>query len=230
MTTAAQVKKMVQPVLDRHSDIALVGRYIFLKPIHHFARAILVGRTAYKDQIQPRWAIVHLFEVQSFVPLDWGEFLANERSNLRGLWLMSQADIATALVEAIEEQALPRLRAITTLDDYLTFVSQHLFRHKLFDWPHCKVIVDVALGDLDSARSICGAHGQRWSVDDPEHDEDGKAKFRRVRELCGRLSIEDRPGLAQLLHQWEAETVRNLKIEHLWEPTPFPLELQLQGR
>jgi hypothetical protein len=37
----------------------------------------------------------------------------------------------------------------------------------------------------------------------------------------------DRAGLARLLHSWEAETVKNFKIEHLWEPTPFPLELQM---
>lgn len=89
MTTAAQVEKMVRPVLERHSDLALVGRYIFLKPIHHFARAILIGRTAYAEEFEPRWAVVHLFEVQSFFPLDWGELLANERTRRRGLWLMS---------------------------------------------------------------------------------------------------------------------------------------------
>ncbi len=31
--------------------------------------------------------------------------------------------------------------------------------------------------------------------------------------------------MAKLLHEWEAQTVRNLKIEHLWEPTPFPLDM-----
>jgi hypothetical protein len=29
-----------------------------------------------------------------------------------------------------------------------------MFGPKLFEWPHCKIIVDVALGDFDSARSI----------------------------------------------------------------------------
>jgi hypothetical protein len=35
----------------------------------------------------------------------------------------------------------------------------------------------------------------------------------------------DRAGLARLLHEWEAYTVKNFKIEHLGEPTPFPLKL-----
>ena len=50
--------------------------------------------------------------------------------------------------------------------------------------------------------------------------------LRRLRELCARLMADDRAGLARLLHEWEAQTVKNFKIEHLWEPTPFPLELQ----
>jgi hypothetical protein len=73
------------------------------------------------------------------------------------------------------------LRAIKTLDDYLAFVSQHMFRHQLFDWPQCKIIVDVALGDFDSARSICKENLQRWSIDRPNYDEDDRAENRRLR-------------------------------------------------
>ncbi|MFY9827825.1 MAG: hypothetical protein WAK69_04285 [Rhodoplanes sp.] len=223
MTTVAQVKKMVRPVLERHADLALVGRWIFVKPIYHFARAVLIDRTAYAEEFEPRWAVLHLFETQKFFSLSWGEFLANERSRRRGLWFMSDPDVELSLIEAIEQQALPKLRAIQTLDDYLAFVSRHMFRHQLFDWPQCKIIIDVALGDLDAARSICKENMHRWSVDQPHHDEDSKAKYRRLRELCARLA-DDRAGLAQLLHEWEVCTVKNFKIEHLWEPTPFPLE------
>ena len=57
MTTAAQVKKMVQPVLARHPDLALVGRWIYVKPVHHFARAVLIGRTAYAEEFEPQWVL-----------------------------------------------------------------------------------------------------------------------------------------------------------------------------
>lgn len=71
--------------------------------------------------------VVHLFEAQKFFPLDWGEFLANERSRRRGLWFMSDPDVERSLIEAIEQQALPKLRAIKTLDDYLALVSHTCF-------------------------------------------------------------------------------------------------------
>jgi hypothetical protein len=226
VTTAAQIKKMVRPLLERHADLILVGRWIYLKPVHHFARAVLIDRTAYAEEFEPRWAVIHLFQAHASFTLDWGEFIANERSRRRGLWFMSDPQVELALIEGIEQQALPRLRAIKTLDDYVTYVSQHFFRHKLFDWLECKVIVDVALGNLDSARSICNAKMPAWSVDRLDYDEAARAEYRRVVELCTYLASDDRAGLARLLHEWAAHTVRNLKIGHLWEPTPFPLEMK----
>jgi hypothetical protein len=227
MTTAAQVKKMVRPLLERHPDLALVGRWIFVKPVHHFARAVLIDRMLNPEKFRPRWAVVHLFEARNFSPLDWGDWLYNESSPTPGSWKITDANISQALIDQIERRALPQLRAIKALDDYLAFVSQHMFGPKLFDWPHCKIIVDVALGNLEAARAICEQNIQRWSnwSDDPDLDEDGKAKFRRVCELCAKLADDDRAGLARLLHEWEAYTVKNFKIEHLWEPTPFPLKM-----
>ncbi|MFY9827824.1 MAG: hypothetical protein WAK69_04280 [Rhodoplanes sp.] len=224
MTTAAQVKKLVRPLLERRADLTLVGRWIFVKPVHHFARAVLIDRMLNPDKFRPQWAVRHLFEARKSFPLDWGEWLYNESSPAPGSWKITDPDISSALINAIEQQALPRLHAIKTLDDYLAFVSRHMFRHKLFDWPQCKIIVDVALGDLDAARALCKNYLPRWSVDQPNYDEDDRAENRRLRELCARLAENDRAGLAQLLHEWEAYTVKNFKIEHLWEPSPFPLE------
>ncbi|RAI45794.1 hypothetical protein CH341_01985 [Rhodoplanes roseus] len=138
---------------------------------------------------------------------------------------MTDADLALAMTEAIETHALPVLRRIVSLDDYLAFVSRHYFRHKLFDWPHVKIVIEVALGNLDAARALRDENVDRFR-DDPAYDEEGRAKYQRIRELCARLEADDRSGLAALLHEWEAITVKNLKIETLWEPTPFPPELE----
>ena len=39
MTTIAQVRQVVKPLLERHADLALLGRYLLIKPVHHFTRA-----------------------------------------------------------------------------------------------------------------------------------------------------------------------------------------------
>lgn len=84
MTTVAQVKKMVQPLLARHTDLALVGRWIYLKPVHNIARAVLIDRMLNPEKFRPQWAVVHLFQARKSFPLNWGEWLYNESSPAPG--------------------------------------------------------------------------------------------------------------------------------------------------
>lgn len=230
MTTVAQVRKMVKPLLERHSDLALVGRWIFVKPVHHFARAVLIDRYSNPLSFNPCWAVVHLFEWQRFFPLSWGEPLCNEASARPGVWLLSEPGVDAALHAEIEGKALSALRAIETLDDFLAYVSNHYFRHHLYEWASTRIIVETALGDLEAARATAAENLAQWSQPDPECDEEDRAECARLCTLCARLKADDRAGLAQLLHEWEAATVRNLKIEHIWQPTPFPLELAAGNR
>jgi hypothetical protein len=46
----------------------------------------------------------------------------------------------------------------------------------------------------------------------------------RCKELLRRLAAGDRHGVAQVLHECEAESVKQLKLEEFWERTPFPIE------
>ena len=84
-------------------------------------------------------------------------------------------------------------------------------------YPWSRIILDVALGDLDHARAIAAAQVKQWSTDDPYYDDNARAEYARLVDLCALLAADDRPGLIRLLHEWEAATVRNLKIEHIWE-------------
>ena len=65
-----------------------------------------------------------------------GEF---SRGRQVGIWRTFDPDVELSLIEAIEEQALPTLRAMTTLDDFLAFVSQHYFRHQVRFQRSCSV-------------------------------------------------------------------------------------------
>lgn len=225
MTTAAQVKKLVQPLLDQNSDLAWVGRKIYLKPVYHFARAILIDRILDPDGFQPQSGAAHLFDVWDGLPLNWSEWLRKKSGPMPGSWQMQDPDVGRMLIETIEADALPYLRAMTSLDDYLAHTSRFGGRDLLVK-PTARIIVDVAMGDLEKARHTWESQRELWSVDKPSYDEEDKAMLRRLRQVGALLGADDRIGLARLLHTWEAQTVKNLKIEHLWEPTPFPLELQ----
>lgn len=223
MTTAAQIKRLVKPLLERNDDLTLIGPWIILNPVQHVARAILIDRTGEAKRFRPKWGVVDLVEPLEIFPFNWGDRFGHPTHRL---WEWTDPTIQAAFIEAVERDVLPLLRPIQTLDDFVTFASsQERFPLTFFHGYHFrKVVVDAARGELDSARSICAelASGRtRWSMPLMREKVEGITK-----RICPLLTADDRPGLVQLLREWEAYSVKNLGLEALWESTPFPLELQ----
>ena len=222
MTTISQVKKAVQPLLQRNHDLALVGRLVVLKPVHHILRGVYIDRSSIPDEFMPTWAVIFLFEPQASFSFNWGGRLYNPSP---GFWDVKNPATPEEISARIEQVALPILRPIQTIDDFVAFASKERFPHDCLDlFKDRKVYVDVARGDFESAREHCAR-----AIDAAE-----TAKIDWVREVSGRiaktlcplLAANDRAGLTRLLHDIEAQSVKDLKLEKLWEPTPFPLELQ----
>jgi len=208
MTTAAQVKRLVRPLLQRNPDLALVGRWVVVKPVHHVLRAISIGRSSDPKSFVPTCAANFLFQPNARLHFFWG-------TRIEGGWDVDVPELAEKLADAIEREALPSLRSITAIDDFVRFA------HGAWPEDH-KPYVDVALGDFKAAQSMCdffaGLNGH-YGIRQEECEN-------VVRELCPRIAANDRRGLAQLLHAYEAASVKQLKLEKYWEPTPFPIELQ----
>jgi hypothetical protein len=221
MTTVAHVKQVVQPLLQRNPDLVLVGRRVFIKPVRHILRGITLMRSINPSLFIPAWAVVFMFEPRGGFSLNWGERI------YKVTWDVTNLDLPTKMCEAIEEQALPLLRPIETIDDFVGFATKERFRDTYLDlYEHRKIFVDIARGDLDSARSICEymatGHAERRYLPmkmDEEYD-------RITKELCPLIAKNDRAGLARLLHKYEESSVRAMKLEKYWEPTPFPIELK----
>lgn len=79
MTTAAQIKKLLRPVVDRYDDLTLVGRWIILKPVRHLARGIVIDNTGEAKRFRPFWAVIDLCEPLERFPLNWGEMYDRTR-------------------------------------------------------------------------------------------------------------------------------------------------------
>ena len=221
MTTVAQVKQAVQPLLQRNPDLVLVGRRVFIKPVRHILRGISLMRSINPSLFIPAWAVVFLFEPRDGFSLNWGERI------YKVTWDVTNPDLPAKMCEAIEEQALPLLRPIESIDDFVGFATEERFCHTHLDlYEHRKIFVDIARGDLDSAQSICEYmatdHAKRKYLPlkmDEEYN-------RITKELCPLIAKRDRAGLARLLHKYEEGSVRAMKLEKYWEPTPFPIELK----
>jgi len=217
MTTARQVKKLVEPLLARHSELALVGRLIVLKPVHHIVRGVLIGRTGSAKQCQPRWLATYLFAKLDYVPVGDGELLHRPD----GHWEWSDPGLPNDLIEVVERDALPRLHALATLQDFLNFTLPNDLGELRF-YRAMQSLFLIAMGDLDEARDIINTEKQAGDFWTPRLDRLGLKE--KLFELGDRLGPEDRAKLANLLHDWEAYTVEKLKLNPVWERTPFPLE------
>lgn len=224
MTTAAQIRKLVKPLLERHSDLFLSGQWIYIKPVRHIARAILIDRTGEASRFRPRWAVIFLCEpsTKSF-GLNWGGMLYNPSPDT-GLWKWDAPSLQDDLFAVVENAALPLLRPVETLDDFAAFASRERFPStSLEGYDLRKIVVDVARGDFESARSISArllSGRSRWSTSE---------NFELItKTLCPLLAANDIAGMVRLLREWEAYTVRQLKLEAIWERTPFPVERLLQ--
>jgi hypothetical protein len=129
------------------------------------------------------------------------------------------------LHRAIEDDGIGHLKPLETLEGFVEHANSDGFRNnqiRLFLWRQAKIA--AAMGNLDEARDLSArlASGRTmWNSPDfvPEV---GLV----VGELYPLLLAADIPAIAGLLRSWEADTARNLKIESIWEPTPFPLERQ----
>jgi hypothetical protein len=221
MTTVAQVKQAVRPLLERNSDLALVGRLIVIKPVLHLLRGVYFAGSIDHNAFTPTWLVVPMFRHGAHVVFNWGARLYN-RSH--GPWDIRNPATPRVMCEEIERHALPFVRSVQTVDDFANFASRERFREQCLENHRIrKIVIDIARGDFDSALAICAQFPREHPAAPSPFYEDHDAILPVLRPM---LEAGDRAGLARVLHQWEADSIRACKLEKLWEPTPFPFELQ----
>ncbi|GAB5507463.1 MAG: hypothetical protein Rhirs2KO_26260 [Rhizobiaceae bacterium] len=212
----AKLAPLMRPLLERHADLEMRGRWIVVKPVRHVFRGIMLDRTSGAATTAVSSVVWHLFEFQTSIPLIWKQAFP---------WLdLSRSDQLESLFDGIERIFLPQLRAVQTVEDLVAYVDRHWARHRLFDTPETKVIVDAALGRLGEARAVADANIVRWSSNNRRWDDVDRQQMSCLANLHDCLVSGDIDAIARLLHEWEAATVKHNKLEGLWEPTPFPLE------
>jgi len=226
MASTVQIKKAIQPLLQRNPDIALIHRLIVITPVHHIQRGIYF-KSGSADNFDPYWTVNVLFAPQVLgFDMIWAQKV--RASPLRSGFYRYHSDVSELLCGQIERVALPLLRQVQTLDDFVSFNTAERFPLQSLDgFPYIKVYIDIARGDFDAALEICelmraeGKDSYRWL----ENIYDVITN-----KLYLMLKANDRVGLAQHLRDREQGGVKARGLAHLWEPTPFPLELQSSQR
>lgn len=224
MVTAADVRSYLKPLLDKHDDLALVGRLLVVKPVHHVLRGVLIDRTSSRDYVDPTWFLYHVFGPYPRTPLSYGERLYSRR--FKG-WRTTRPEIGASLCEEIEEVALPQLRSVFTLEEYVAAVPSTRGGHIWSIDSEQKSLIDLALGDLVSARRLCADKICNRPDPKPKEADVTKAEAAGAKLLCSLLAGDDIEAIVRTLHAWEATNIKALKLDTYWQPTPFPVEAML---
>jgi hypothetical protein len=226
LTTKSQIRDLVAPLLRRNPDLVLVDKVhrvmiTVVRPLQHLLRFVLVDRTGNADVFRPCWSLTLLFYKLDRLPIGGGAELYRSPRYRPALWWWSDPNVAQDFVEVVERDALPKLRAINTLHDYLDFIWPKDPAELKFYWG-TRLLLSFAMGDLDTARTLVAERPDEPILRTLNERKPGIVE--RLVALGMRLAPDDRAAIAEMLREWEDYSVAKLNLGAVWEPTPFPLD------
>jgi len=229
VTTRKQIRELAAPLLARNPDLVLEKDVILIRPIRHLFHFILIERTGNADTCDPRCATVLMFQRLNYFPIGMSRLIY--RPGPCGLWSWSDPTMIESFLQTAENEVLPKLRAIRTLEDYYYTVPSHDPRQLIYDWFKL-LLSSLALGWLDQARSLLEQNprvlGNEWGVEYVQWLDEREAGLgTRLLECGDGLGRDDRLRIAGYLHASEELSVRNLGLGKYWERTEFPIETNL---
>lgn len=246
MTTLVQIKKWTRPLLDADPNLVLVGRWLFLKPVRHILRGLLIDRTSAPEWSRMHYALIPLFEHphqqmgfrwsnqldlgRNTDPVFADEFMTKSRDVITEV--LSGGETVADFVSQIERDRFPSLRGLGAYD--------------LATFPREYCVILAALGDLDRSAALLAEVTRHEAAYRKQLSEAEAERVRRPRSSSAKYSIKwamgelavlehlgllkqvvdrrDRVAIGKLLREWERHNARLWGVEHLWEPTPFPVE------
>jgi hypothetical protein len=246
MTTAVEIKRWTRPIWQHRNDLAFLDRAVFLVPINHVVRAITFEGSSDKTDPRPLWHILLPFAPHRLPKRIWSGSFPVGRS--------TDAGFAERLVHQIRTKIDHELMPISSIEAFYDLTSldrkheapaglwkldKNVAHHAvvLAALGQLDKVADLALEAAETMEPIWKAHldyWQRLATRAPNNKENQRTvadlvrrleMYGELRRLAALAQAGDRAGIAELLHWWEARTVKAWHIEELWQPSPFPIEL-----
>ncbi len=205
-TRPADIKHYLKPLLQMRSDLVLVDRSLFIRPVRHLIRGVYFDRTSSK----------YLFRVWSNMrPLFSGRRDAHGEGDYvhDGAFETWQPHFEALLMDRMAEEILSKVGKVATLVDFAT-ASRNV---------RTAITAFVLAGESDKAVAYVEHQDDAWKTSGfagipREHKEHLEHVLKNVEATCAEC------------HANEAEAIKALKLEHVWEPAPFPVELPTDQR
>ena len=205
-TRPADIKRYLKPLLELRSDLVVVGRMLLIRPVRHLLRGAFFDRTSDK----------YRFSITGYVQPLYGhpDSLGCDTSFERAPNETWQPHFVPQLFDSLATDIFPRWGPVTTLDGFAAAL--------------------IAKGGTYTTPILCLALAGEWDraaehVERSEREVTGETEIAEIKEIWERLTT-DIDAVCANLHKREAETVKALKLERIWEPSPFPVELPASER
>jgi hypothetical protein len=204
-TRPADIKRYLKPLLDQRSDLVLVGRRLFIRPVRHLLRGAFLDPTGDKYSFRIWRCIMPLWMHPD------GIGFGNDRFGI--LWKVWKPHFEPLLLDSLKEDVFERVGQVTSIDGFD-------YEDPLGRRPMEMLTRLVLAGAWERAEEF---------VRQTEH---GKARDDYKRQFMEHWESlrSDIDGVCARLHAREAETVKALKLEAIWEPSPFPVEVPAAER
>ena len=236
MSSAPQIKRLANPLLQRHDNLIMVtGNIMAYLPVTHWSRYIRIHNRPKRGYFTVDWWVDTRFEPGHYAFISRsgacaliGRSLQYKPKGQTGLFEWDDPTMPGDFIDQVEARILPVFSSLDTLEKTIAHLRSH--QHNSFaEYPPWKTLMHVALGEISAAQaewqSVMHKYVPRTSVSDASSD----YVYEQWCLLTEPLMAGDRAALARLLHDWEATNISGTKLERYWRSTPFPLEQTLLG-
>jgi hypothetical protein len=203
-TRPADIKRYLKALLKQRSDLVVIDRMVLVRPVRHFLRGAFLDRTSDK----------YTFKVLPYLKPLWSpawrlEILGSIYS--RAVW---QPYFEPLLIDTLQHDIFMPLGTITTHDDLVGALSDRL---EFFTTRVCALVL---IGERERAEDC---------VRDLENSEYGRRCQDWIKSARDLLARNIREVCAEF-HANEAKAVKAMKLQSIWEPSPFPVEVPATER
>jgi hypothetical protein len=205
-TRPADIKRYLKPLLELRGDLVVVGRMLLIRPVRHLLRGAFFDRTSDKYRFSITGYVQPLYGSPISVGLD-----TSFKGAPNEVW---QPHFSAQLFDSLASDLFARWGPVTTLDG---FANALIAKDGIYRAP---ILCLVLAGEWERAAEY---------VERSEREVTHEREIDEIKKLWEHVTT-DIDGVCAKLHEWEAETVKALKLERIWEPSPFPVELPASER
>ena len=207
----ADIKRYLKPLLHERDDLVLVGRFLFIRPVRHLIRGAFFDHTGERVQLALQRSVKPLYHAPDGI--SFGSYVGTG-------WVVWQPHFRPLLMTRLARDVFARVGRITTFGDFAEYLSADEDRRHARAYQLERVTALQLAGEEDRA-AACLEQLQRAAETDGRRDQAIDEHWKLVADVGA---------LCERLRRREVETIKTMKLDHLWESSPFPVELPAAER